>query len=79
MQVEVRSTDWGVRCVRCAASLAAASAMAITELAGLFAEFKIDISAEATPLIHSQSPHLILDEALSASFRRCSSGNAFSI
>jgi hypothetical protein len=28
--------------------------MAITELAGLFAEFKIDISAEAAPLIHSQ-------------------------
>jgi hypothetical protein len=56
MQVEVQSTDWGIGCVRCAASLAATGAMAITELAELFAEFIIDICAEATPLIHSQSP-----------------------
>ena len=67
MQVEAQSTDWGVRCVRCTASLAAASAMAIAELAGLFAEFKIDISAEATSLIHSQSPRLVLDDKFSIS------------
>jgi hypothetical protein len=67
MQMEVPSTDWGICCVRCAASLAAASAMTITELAGLFAEFKIDISAEATALIHSQSPGPLLDDKFSTS------------
>ena len=70
MQVEVQSTDWGIRCVRCAASLAAAGAMAITELAELFAEFKIDISAKATPLIHSQSPCVVLDDKFSTSRNR---------
>jgi uncharacterized paraquat-inducible protein A len=65
MQVEVQSADWGIRCVRCAASLAAAGAMAITKIAELIAEFVIYISAQAAPLMHGQSPRLVLHDKFS--------------